>query len=62
VKVDCADAVSEVQRLGCESHVTDADLPYRCPARHEVGEQVDLIRARRRQMYRPGRLNFMPTV
>jgi len=23
----CADAVSEAQRLGCESHVTDADIP-----------------------------------
>jgi hypothetical protein len=27
VKEYCADAVSEAQRLGCESHVTDADLP-----------------------------------
>lgn len=27
VKAYCADAVSEAQRLGCESHVTDADLP-----------------------------------
>jgi hypothetical protein len=23
----CADAVSEAQRIGCESHVTDEDLP-----------------------------------
>jgi hypothetical protein len=23
----CADAVSEAQRLGCESHVTDEDIP-----------------------------------
>lgn len=23
----CADAVPEAQRLGCESHVTDADVP-----------------------------------
>ena len=27
VKAYCADAVSEAQRLGCESHVTDEDLP-----------------------------------
>jgi hypothetical protein len=27
VKEYCADAASEAQRLGCESHVTDADLP-----------------------------------
>lgn len=27
VKEYCADAVSEAQRLGCEAHVTDADLP-----------------------------------
>lgn len=27
VKAYCADSVSEAQRLGCESHVTDADLP-----------------------------------
>jgi hypothetical protein len=27
VKEYCADAVSEAQRLGCESHVTDADVP-----------------------------------
>lgn len=27
VKKYCAGAVSEAQRLGCESHVTDADLP-----------------------------------
>ena len=27
VKEYCADAVSEAQRLGCESHVTDEDLP-----------------------------------
>ncbi|MGH2948305.1 MAG: hypothetical protein ACRDPC_18965 [Solirubrobacteraceae bacterium] len=27
VKEYCADAVSEAPRLGCESHVTDEDLP-----------------------------------
>jgi hypothetical protein len=27
VKEYCSDAVSEAQRLGCESHVTDEDLP-----------------------------------
>jgi hypothetical protein len=27
VKEYCADAVSEAQRVGCESHVTDEDLP-----------------------------------
>jgi hypothetical protein len=27
VKGYCSDAVSEAQRLGCESHVTDDDLP-----------------------------------
>ncbi len=27
VKEYCADAVSEAQRLGCESHVTDSDIP-----------------------------------
>jgi hypothetical protein len=27
VKEYCADAVSEAQRLGCESHVTDAEIP-----------------------------------
>ena len=27
IKEYCAGAVSEAQRLGCESHVTDADLP-----------------------------------
>jgi len=27
VKDYCAQAVSEAQRLGCESHVTDEDLP-----------------------------------
>jgi hypothetical protein len=27
VKAYCADAVSEAQRLGCESHVTDEYLP-----------------------------------
>jgi hypothetical protein len=27
VKDYCADAVSEAQRLGCESHVDDEDLP-----------------------------------
>jgi hypothetical protein len=27
VKEYCSGAVSEAQRLGCESHVTDADLP-----------------------------------
>ena len=27
VKEYCADAVSEAQRLGCESHVTEEDLP-----------------------------------
>jgi hypothetical protein len=27
VKDYCAGAVSEAQRLGCEAHVTDADLP-----------------------------------
>src|SRR5687767_13692766 len=27
VKDYCAGAVSEAQRLGCESHVTDEDLP-----------------------------------
>jgi hypothetical protein len=27
VKEYCADAVSEAQRLGCESHVTDEGLP-----------------------------------
>ena len=27
VKDYCADAVSEAQRLGCESHVEDQDLP-----------------------------------
>lgn len=27
VKDYCADAVSEAQRLGCESHVTDGELP-----------------------------------
>jgi hypothetical protein len=24
---DCADAVSEAQRVGCESHVTEDDIP-----------------------------------
>ncbi|MDP9294791.1 MAG: hypothetical protein M3O90_10285 [Actinomycetota bacterium] len=27
VKDYCADAVSEAQRLGCESHVTEDDIP-----------------------------------
>jgi hypothetical protein len=27
VKDYCSGAVSEAQRLGCESHVTDADVP-----------------------------------
>lgn len=27
VKEYCADAVSEAQRLGCESHVTDNEIP-----------------------------------
>lgn len=27
VKDYCADAVSEAQRLGCEAHVTESDLP-----------------------------------
>lgn len=27
VKQYCADAVSEAQRLGCESHVTDDEVP-----------------------------------
>jgi hypothetical protein len=27
VKEYCADAVSEAQRLGCESHVTDDEIP-----------------------------------
>ena len=27
VREYCADAVSEAQRLGCESHVTDDDIP-----------------------------------
>ena len=27
VKEYCADAVSEAQRIGCESHVTDDELP-----------------------------------
>ena len=27
VKEYCADAVSEAQRLGCEAHVTNEDLP-----------------------------------
>lgn len=27
VKEYCAGAVSEAQRVGCESHVTDEDLP-----------------------------------
>jgi hypothetical protein len=27
VKEYCADAVSEAQRIGCESHVTEEDLP-----------------------------------
>jgi hypothetical protein len=27
VKEYCADAVSEAQRLGCESHVTDDEVP-----------------------------------
>ena len=27
VKEYCADAVSEAQRLGCESHVTEGDIP-----------------------------------
>lgn len=27
VKAYCADAASEAQRLGCESHVTEDDLP-----------------------------------
>ena len=27
VKEYCSGAVSEAQRLGCEAHVTDADLP-----------------------------------
>ena len=27
VKEYCADAVSEAQRLGCESHVTEDDVP-----------------------------------
>jgi hypothetical protein len=27
VKAYCAKAVSEAQRLGCEAHVTDEDLP-----------------------------------
>ncbi len=27
VKEYCADAVSEAQRLGCESHVTESDIP-----------------------------------
>lgn len=27
VKAYCADATSEAQRLGCESHVTDAEIP-----------------------------------
>jgi hypothetical protein len=27
VKDYCADAVSEAQRLGCESHVTDDEIP-----------------------------------
>jgi hypothetical protein len=27
VKEYCADAVSEAQRLGCESHVTEDDIP-----------------------------------
>jgi hypothetical protein len=27
VKEYCADAVSEAQRLGCESHVSDTDIP-----------------------------------
>jgi hypothetical protein len=27
VKEYCADAVSEAQRVGCEAHVTDDDLP-----------------------------------
>ncbi len=29
VKDYCADAVSEAQRLGCESHVTEDEIPYR---------------------------------
>lgn len=27
VKAYCADAVSEAQRMGCESHVTEDDIP-----------------------------------
>ena len=27
VKDYCADAVSEAQRIGCESHVTEEDIP-----------------------------------
>jgi hypothetical protein len=27
VKAYCADAVSEAQRLGCESHVTEDEIP-----------------------------------
>jgi hypothetical protein len=27
VKEYCADAVSEAQRVGCESHVTEDDIP-----------------------------------
>lgn len=27
VKDYCSDAVSEAQRLGCEAHVTDEDIP-----------------------------------
>ena len=27
VKAYCADAVSEAQRLGCEAHVTEEDIP-----------------------------------
>jgi hypothetical protein len=27
VKEYCADAVSEAQRLGCESHVTEDEIP-----------------------------------
>jgi hypothetical protein len=40
----------------------DADLPWQCPARREVAEQGRSHPRARRQMYRPGRLNFMPTV
>ena len=43
VKEYCADSVSEAQRLGCESHVTEDEIPWRALDRLSVSGRTSVV-------------------